>query len=840
MMAKQRHTKASQSSWHKKKASEALTSLKTSTQGLSDKDAATRLERFGPNSITTKTQSWLKRIVEPFTSLFVIILLVALIISILMQEQFDAIIIGIVVIINALIYYFQQISVNRVLKTLKSHSGSSITVIRSGKTKEVSSKDIVPGDIVFVFEGLKIPADGRLIEVSNLQVDESVLTGESLPQNKSTDSLPEKTQIYDQDNMVFKGTIVQSGSGQIVVTSTGNKTQLGAITTLTSLGDVGKTPIEKKIDDITKKFIYGIGVATVLVFVLAIVRGISTAEALRFTLSLVVSVVPENLPVTLTVVLMLSAKRMARHKVLIKKLSAIETMGAVTLIATDKTGTITANRLEVADIYPSDSRVNTAAQGSIVLQNGIELDPLDQILSNHFGQTKLAGKLIRSFPFDQDLRMSGSLWKIEGHLILFVKGAPESIFLHTHSKTNKTISTQLAEFTNKGYRTIAFAHKKISKEIQALSELPKKSLTFDGIVALTDPIRKNIPKSINDAHLAGINVIMLTGDHKNTAAEIGRQAGLVTDIHQIADSKLLEKSPNKKIIQTLLSRIKVFGRVLPKHKFNFLKAVKGSEITAMTGDGVNDIPALVEADVGLAMGSGTDAAKDASDIVLLDDNFETIITAVRLGRSVVANIRKMLFYLISTSIGEAGTMIGALVLGLPLPVTAVQILWINIVTDTFTVLPIGLAKPEKYQMKSPPKNPKSPILSNVLLSRTVLAGLLMAGVTVFIFWLLLPKGYAYAQTAAFTTLVVAQWANALNANFDRHSWLRNFTRPNFKLFAGIGISMILQALVIFGPLQEAFGVEQLSGSDLALTLILPTVIVLLAVDIHKLLFKEEY
>lgn len=838
-MKKQKNPNKTDSNWYNASADQVLTELKTSQHGLSDHEADVRLNHYGPNILSTKKESWLKRLLEPFASLFIVILLVAMVVSLIMDERFDALIIGAVVILNALVYYFQQASVSRVLKTLKSHEDGQITVIRNGKTKEISAVDLVPGDLVFVFEGLKIPADGRVIESSNLQIDESILTGESLPEKKSSEPLSKKLEIYDQSNMVFKGTIAQSGNGQFVVTSTGNKTELGAITTLTSLSDIGKTPIEKKIDDVTHKFIQGIGFVAVLVFVLALIRGISTTETLRFTVSLVVSIVPENLPVTLTVVLLLSAKRMAGHKVLVKKLSAIETMGAVTLIATDKTGTITANKLAVAEVFPSHSRIAMSSRASVVLQNDIGLDPLDTIINEEFKETKISGKLVRSFPFDQKLRMSGSLWSIKGAYVLFLKGAPEAILSRSSTDGTTSAKDQLKKFTSKGYRTIALAHVSMQKELQVISDLPSKKLTFDGLIALADPIRKNIPHSIDEAHMAGINVVMLTGDHQNTAAEIGRQAKLVTNISQVADSKLLEKPPNKKIMKTILERIKVFGRVLPKHKFNFLKSVKNTEVTAMTGDGVNDIPALAEADVGLAMGSGTDAAKDASDIVLLDDNFQTIITAVRLGRSVVANIKKMLFYLISTSIGEAGTMVGALLFGLPLPVTAVQILWINIVTDTFTVLPIGLAKPEKHQMKSPPNNPKNPILSNVLLWRTLIAGLTMASSSVFIFWLLLPKGYAYAQSAAFTALVVTQWANALNANFEHKSWVNNFIQPNLKLFAGIAISMLLQLIVIFGPLREAFGVEHLSGNDLALSLILPTISVLLLIDLHKFFVRKN-
>jgi Ca2+-transporting ATPase len=804
--------------------------------GLTTPEANTRLQKFGLNILSEHKSSWFKRLIEPFTSLFVIIMVVALVISLLTHEKVDAIVIGVVLLINALIYYFQQYSVGRVLKSLKAHEDGTVTVLRNEKTSEINVRQIVPGDVVYLFEGLKVPADGRIIETSNLNVDESILTGESLPITKITDTLPDKTQVFDQKNMVFKGTLVHSGSGLFAVVATGNHTQLGSISQLTSSSDVGKTPIERKIDDTTRKIAVGVGAVGVIVFGLALIRGIELSEAVRFTLSLVVSVVPEGLPVTLTVVLMLSAKRMAHHKALVKKLSSIETMGALTLIATDKTGTLTQNKLGVAAAYPNEKAIAHAAAAAITTENGMVLDPLDELLQATFTASK-PGKRIEDFPFDQKMRMSGALWETKSGNYIALKGAPEALILNLTATQKKEVLNVLEDYTSRGYRTIAFGH--VKGTIKKLESLKTSAIVFDGLVALADPLRKNIPAAIAEARAAGINVVMLTGDHKNTAEEIARQAGLIEHSNQVAESTLLESPPDPTTMKNLLHRVHVFGRVLPQHKFNFLKGVKGSEVTAMTGDGVNDIPALVEADAGLAMGSGTDAAKDASDIVLLDDNFGTIIEAVKQGRAVIANIRKMLFYLISTSLGEAITMIGALLLGFPLPITAVQVLWVNLVTDSFTVLPIGLSKPEHHQMKQPPHDPKAPLLSRIMMSRTIWTGLLTAGATLCVFKMLLPHGYEYARTAAFTALVVAQWANALNAAFDRHSWVYIFVKPHFLLLAGIAASIGLQLLVMYGPLQSAFGIVPLDQQDLVVTIIIPIVTVLVGVDLHKLFFREK-
>lgn len=823
--------------WHSHAPEPVLELLKTRMEGLTTAEANVRQKEFGPNTLSTKRASWIKRLIEPFTSLFVIIMVVALVISLLSQEHVDAVVIGVVLLINALIYYFQQYSVSRVLKSLKAHEDGTVTVLREVKATQVNARDVVPGDIVYLFEGLKVPADGRIIEANNLDIDESILTGESLPVTKMLDSLPDKTEVFDQKNMAFRGTLVHSGSGIFVITNIGNQTQLGAISKLTSQGDIGKTPIERKIDDITRKMAIGIGVVGVVVFGLALLRGVELAEAARFTLSLVVSVVPEGLPVTLTVVLLLGAKRMAKHKALVKKLSSIETMGAITLIATDKTGTLTQNKLGVAAMYPDKTTVATAAVTSITTENGMILDSLDELLDVNYGNHLKPGKRQEDFPFEQKLRLSGALWKTSKGMLVGLKGAPEALIGNLSTARKKEVSEVLNDYTTRGYRTIAFGH--VVGSFKNLADIPKSKIVFDGLLGLADPLRSNIPTAIAEARAAGINVVMLTGDHQNTAAEIAKQAGLITNVNEVTDSTILNKPPNAKLMKTLLTRVHVFGRVLPEHKFNFLKSVKSNEITAMTGDGVNDIPALVEADAGLAMGSGTDAAKDASDIVLLDDNFGTIISAVKVGRAVIANIRKMLSYLLTTSLGEAATMIGALLLGYPLPITAVQVLWINLVTDSFTVLPLGVSKPEHHQMKQPPHDPKSPLLSRILVSRTVWAGLITAAATLFIFKKFLPMGYEYAQTAAFTALVVAQWANALNANFDRHSWIYFFLKPNFLLIGGILASMGLQALVMFGPLQSVFGIVQLSQPDLLFTILLPVVVVLIGVDLHKLVFRER-
>lgn len=821
---------------------QVLEGLKTSQHGLSEAEAAERLRTYGPNSQTTPKVPLWKRIIEPFTSLFVLILLFALVLSLFEGKWFEAIIIAVIVNVNAVIYYFQQFSVSRVLKTLKRQDVIKAVVVRGGKSIEVSSEVLVPGDIVRLAEGDKVPADGRLIHVERLQADESLLTGESQLVHKQAGALAGAHEVYDQRNMLFKGSYVRSGTALLAISATGNATQLGAINELAAEADNGRTVIEGKINDITRKILIAVGIIGVCIFSLAALRGIAIEEALRFSLTMIVSAVPEGLPVALTIILLFSARRMAVYKALVKKISAMETLGAITLIMTDKTGTITQNKLSVADSYTTHSTTHSFKEVLRLSLNGDESfteDPLDQLLLHSVKDITVpqTWNKVKDFPFDQQLRMSATLWQHNHGYSLYVKGAPEQVLHHVAAtKQAAPIKACLHQFTSKGYRTIALAHRDLSHPPQELNHTTLKDLSFDGFVGLSDQLRPGIEHAVRQAHAAGIKVAMLTGDHVQTASYIAQQVGIARDQEEVADGRLIGKGSPEEIRELLQSHT-VFGRVLPEHKYALLKAVKGYEITAMTGDGVNDIPALVEADAGLAMGSGTDAAKDASDIVLLDDNFNTIMSAITVGRTVLANIRKMLVYLLATNGGEVLTMAGALILNMPLPLTAVQILWVNLVTDGVTVIPLGLSPAEPHHMKQPPHDPKAPLLNKILLSRTILLSIVMSISVLVIFKLMLPKGLMYAQTMAFLSLVVVQWANSLSLNFEFRSWIYNFIRPNYKLWLALLASAILNVLIFVTPLSEAFGIVGLGLNDMLLAILVPAAIALLFGDLHKLISR---
>lgn len=822
---------------------QVLHEFKTNRDGLSLRAVEQRQQQFGPNALQSKKQSLLKRIIEPFSSVFVLVLLVALVLSILERKTADAIVIGVIVIVNAIIYYVQQVSVSRVLKTLQRQDVALVDVIRAGKTVRVPSEELTLGDIVHITEGVKVAADGRLIEANQLQVDEAVLTGESLPVRKHASAVAGEQPLYEQKNMLFKGSYVKAGSALMVVTAIGNATQLGGINALASGVQVSKSPIEEKIDSFTRKLMLVIVICAGVAVALAVMRGTTLEEAFRFSLTLVVSAVPEGLPVALTIVLLLSARRMAKVHALVKKISSIETMGAITLIATDKTGTITQNKLSIADsmtTHRSRQTFHEVMRASLNNSGDHANDPLDEILGDAVEHIVLppSWQKAKDFPFNQQLRISGVLWKHGQGYTLYIKGAPEQVLSYCKQQHHAGRDTALQTFTGRGYRTIAFAHKDfVAGEQPHFDKSMLHNLSFDGFVGLADELRPKIAEAVAEAHRAGIKVVMLTGDHVATAGHIAQRVGIAEGRHQVSDSAVLANgSPED--IREALKTTRVFGRVLPEHKYALLKATKGYEITAMTGDGVNDIPALVQANTGLAMGSGTDAAKDASDIVLMDDNFHTIVAAIRAGRTALTNIRKMLVYLLSTSSGEVLTMLMALVLGMPLPVMAIQILWVNLVTDSVTVIPLGLSPEEPHSMQEKPRDPRAALLTRRMVLRIVLMSLSICITVLFIFKIHLHKGLDVAQSLAFLSLVVIQWANALTANFEYKSWVNNFIHPNKKLLIAIGGSIVLQTLVYTTPIGSFLGVVDLEMRDVALAVAVPVVAAFVTSDIHRVIANK--
>ena len=641
------------------------------------------------------------------------------------------------------------------------------------RTTRIDASQLVPGDVVSLAEGEKVPADIRLLRSANLRVDEAQLTGESLPISKQTDALTGNKEMYEQTNMLFQGSFVVSGTGTGVVVATGNQTEFGNLAML-SKRESTQSPVQRKIDTLITRVIAAVSAIALVAFGLSLLRGMDVLESLRFVMALAVSAVPESLPIAISVVLVLGMRRMAAKKALVHQMRAIETIGVITTIATDKTGTLTKNKLTVQQTWTPDEATENIDRiiGLVVNRaHAKSHDPLD-IALNEYARKQSASPRhapVHDLPFSQAHAMSATVWHHGRQFRLYVKGAPEAILAacRVSARTKKRAQQMLDEMTARGYRVIGLATGELDEAIDSFDQLGK--LTFAGFVAVADVLRPEAPRAIRAALKAGVSVRMITGDHFETAYQIGRELDMVENRNEVFDCRDMAK-PSDDQLDAIVTKTKVFSRVIPEQKYRLLTILKKHHITAMTGDGVNDVPALTNAHVGVAMGSGSHIAKDAGDIILLNDNFKTIIDAMREGRTIIANIRRMLFYLLSTNTGELITMIGALLIGIKTPLEPVQILWVNLVTDTSMVIPLGLEPGEKQAMNRPPERPDAPILSRQMIWRMVIVAATMSviALAVYIFF---EKhyGHNYAQTLAFISLVVSQWANAFNARSDSES-----------------------------------------------------------------------
>jgi P-type Ca2+ transporter type 2C len=826
-----------------KSAEDVLEELDSAHNGLSNAEARRRLKRYGANEIRVQGEPLWRKIIGPFSSIFVIILLVAAAVSFATGEKTDGIIILLIVGISATIYWVQKFSTERVLRALKKHEKQYVTVLRDGQPESLGTEMLVPGDVIILAEGEKVPADARLLKATNVRTDEAVLTGESMPVSKNTQAISAKKEIYEQSNMLFQGAFIISGEAAAAVTDTGNNTEFGRLASLA--GNVeAQSPLQKKIDSLISKILIAIVFIGLIIFGLSMFRGLPLDESLRFMMSLAVSAVPEDLPIAISVILVLGMRRMAKEKALIRNMAAIESIGILTTIATDKTGTLTKNKLSVQDVWLPAIRgdVKDFQRHMLLAANtgSGSHDPLDQAMTSYAKEGRAAIpkklKLISKLPFEQQFAMSGNVWSEGGKQIIVVKGAPEHVLDRSKMSVGDEHAAMraLQNLTQKGLRVLGVAeYKPGTKTIESLEDLPKNGLNFLGFIAVADELRPTAAGAVRAAQEAGVTVRMITGDHFDTAFAIGKQLKLTEREEEVFNAGRMGDL-NDLEVEHAVKNAKVFSRVLPEQKFRILTALKKEHITAMTGDGVNDVPALTNAHIGVAMGSSAQIAKEAGDIVLLDNDFKSIVSAIKQGRIIFDNIRRMLFYLLSTSLGEVATMIGALLIGFPLPVAAVQILWINLVTDTAMVIPLGLEPAEDDVMKRPPRPPHLPVLDRIIIERMVLTGVAMAVITLAVFGFYLTQApREYAMTIAFNVLVVMQWANAFNARSETASLFERIKVHNTKLYIGLVAAAGLQVLALFGPLAGPLHVSPVNWQDLLVTALAAIFGIILVCEVHK-------
>lgn len=834
--------------YYNKSPQAVLRELDSSENGLSGIDATERLRTYGPNSIRVKSEPLWRKLVEPFANVFMLVLFVAVVISVFHGDTLDAIIIGVIMAISGGIYYVQRLSTDRILRALQQHDIQMVETLRDGKIVKLEATELVPGDIITLSEGEKVPADARLIAVSNVRADEALLTGESIPISKQTETLHGEKEIYDQSNMLFQGSFVVAGEATAVIVNTGNDTEFGKLAVLASNNE-SASPVQQKIDKLIRQIIGVVCAMAVVAFGLSLLRGMEITETIRFVMALSVSAVPESLPVAISVILVLGMRKMAARKALVRNMRAIESIGVTTTIATDKTGTLTRNKLTVQAVWqPEHARHHLGEFIQKTVNHGRRNthDPLDIALIEYAEQQKtpkLVGTLLASLPFDQAVAMSGNMWQHGINYTLAIKGAPEQVLQRSQltSGEHERATEMLHRLTASGYRVIALAQTTLGKPIARFEDMPHHAkFEFIGFIAIADVLRPEAKRAVAMALEAGVTVRMITGDHMETAYHIAKELGMVTSRDQVFDSRHMSVMSDEQLDRAIRD-VRVFSRVTPEHKFRILELLKRHHITAMTGDGVNDVPALTNAHVGVAMGSGSQIAKDAGDIILLDDNFKSIIDAIHQGRVIISNIRRMLYYLLATNAGEALTMMGALVVGMPLPLVPVQILWINLVTDTALVIPLGLEPGEKHIMKHPPKHPNSPILSRYIVTRMIMVAFSMAAMTLglYAFYENL-YGHDYAKTIAFAALVVMQWSNAINARSDYQSLLGRLRVWSSPFAIGLTIAVILQTLALFGPLQPILHVTPVAIGDLFVTGLIAFTAPIVLVEAHKFVGRRRH
>lgn len=826
--------------WYKKSKNEILKELDVDEKnGLSSNEALRRLEKYGKNKLETKKKKTLfKQFLSQLKDVMIYILIIAAIISEFLGEISDALIILLVIIINAVIGVIQESKAEKALDALKELSTPKALVKRDGSLKEILSEDIVPGDIVIIDAGRYVPGDLRLIDTANLKIEESAFTGESVPSEKDASFLPDKEiPIGDQNNMAFMSTLATYGRGVGVVVGTGMNTEIGKIAKMIEQEENDETPLQKKLSELGKILGFlAVGIC-ILIFIISFFQGRDLLEMFLTSISLAVAAIPEGLPAIVAIVLALGVQRMVKKNAIIRKLPAVETLGSVSIICSDKTGTLTQNKMTVTTVYTNDSYIkesefNLNDNESKLLVDCMVLcndatyseksqtgDPTEiALLESPFKLNILKEKLEKEFkrideiPFDSDRKLMTTVNLVdEKKARVFTKGALDSIL----SICNKiSVDGKLLDFTkeykakvlensnimsDKALRVLAFAYKDISKENIVLDSL-EKDLVFIGMVGMIDPPRLEVKDSIKLCKSAGITPIMITGDHKNTAFAIANELGIAEDIYQAITGHEIDKFKEEEFNEKIIN-YRVFARVSPEHKVKIVKAFKShGNIVSMTGDGVNDAPSLKVADIGVAMGiTGTDVSKGASDMILTDDNFSTIVSAVEEGRKIYLNIKKSIVFLLSCNLGEILTLFTAILLNWNSPLQPIHILWVNLITDSFPALALGVDKTKEDVMNNPPRNPKESIFVKSDKIQLIINGVLIGGITLFAFKLgerLYPDSLIHAQTMAFVVLSVSQLFLSLSLRSNTKSAFSLGLFSNKYLVYSILLGIFLQVIII--------------------------------------------
>ena len=855
---------------YKKSLKEVLEELNTSEDvGLSSIEVKKRLEKYGPNELVQKKKKTiLKMILEQLTDKMIIILLIASFLSFILGEKLEGFVILFIIAINVLISVIQEKKASDALEALKNMNAPHSLVLRNGKKEEVMAKDLVPGDIIYLEAGNIIPADVRFIKEHEIEVDESALTGESIPVDKDSSYVGvNDVPLGERKNQGYSSTIITNGTAVALVIGTGMNTEIGTIAKLLDT-DNTETPLKEKLNHIGKVLsIIGI-LVSIFIFILGLYHGQNLIDILMISISLAISVIPEGLPATVTVVMALGVERMAKKKALVKQLPAVETLGSATVICSDKTGTLTENKMTVVEYETADSLLSgkeknidklvmcgVLCNNASLIQNKVQGDPTEGALLLFAEKNNYSvDELIRNNPkqeekpFDSDRKLMTVICKDENKkLTSYTKGAVEELLKNCSyalignrkkkltEDDKKVILSKCEDMANNALRSLGYAYKttKLSKD-----EV-EKDMIFLGITGMIDPPRKEVLSSIKSCHEAGIRVIMITGDHKATAVAIAKELGIykegdlavnVEEFHRMTREDLLKKLP----------KISVFSRVSPKDKLDIVNALQEQhEIVGMTGDGVNDAPALNTADIGIAMGkNGTDVAKDAADMLLLDDNFSTIEVAIKEGRRIYRNIEKVIQFLLTGNIAEVLTILLAMVFNLQTPILSVHILFVNLITDTLPALALGVDPANKNTMKHPPTK-KGTLFERSMIYNIAYYGALLTILSFAAYFIGLQQSYETAVTMTFITLCLSQIVHAMNQHSNTLSFFSKEQPKNKTLFLAMLASTLILLVIIFVPaLSKFFSIAPLNTAQWLIVIGL-SIVPLLVSEIIKLFAPKE-
>ena len=861
--------------WHSKTTKEVLDQLNVTAQsGLTDSEAKNRLDKYGPNELKgAEKESLLMRFLDQMKDPMIIVLLIAAVLSFVSSgftDWVDSVIILLIVIVNAVISISQEDNAEKALEALRKMSAPLAKVIRNGSLTRVETNLLVPGDIIVLEAGDLVPADARILECANLKADEAAMTGESVPVSKNAlDSLPEDTALGDRKNMVISSTVITNGRATCVVTSTGMETEVGQIAGMLMNEEDSETPLQKKMAEISKVLsVICLGVCVVMFFV-GLLYQRPILEIFMSAVALAVAAIPEGLAAVVTIVLALGVQRMVKRNAIVKKLPAVETLGCASVICSDKTGTLTQNKMTVVDVWTlrpderplaltigalcNDTTLTYAEDGSpktagdptetafvdIACKEGLDKNEIEKTMPR---QAEL--------PFDSERKMMSTIHPLaDGGYRVMVKGAPDVLLGRciVSGEDSQSVLARNSEMASRALRVLGVAYKDIpSIPGELTSEGLENGLTFVGLVGMIDPPRLEVKQAVAECYSAGIRPVMITGDHKLTAVAIAKELDIFRDGDLAMTGEELDAISQDELNQKV-DQYSVFARVSPEHKMRIVKAwqFKG-KVVAMTGDGVNDAPALKVADIGCAMGiTGTDVAKGAADMILTDDNFSTIVHAVEQGRGIYSNIKKSIQYLLSCNIGEIITIFIATALNFhQMPLIPIQLLWLNLVTDSLPALALGMEPVEAGIMNEKPRDPKDSIFAHGFAASMVFYGVLVGAVTLCAYMLgeyvLSDPDTAdgIACTMSFATLVFCELTRAFAVRSERHSIFTIGVFSNSMMNKAFAVGLILQlAVLLLPPLQGVFGVMSLNAAEWGVVILL-ALVPLLVSEIYKAVRKR--